>query len=149
MIITKEIEINGRRLIKTYSSKGFYIIKDGTNEKYETAIDVPDSQFTYTETEEIAPYVEELAQRTLTGADVERALYKAKGMDFEDLKALIAEQMPSIDIKALGIELRANLFYRGAKYGEIELFNTIGALLGYTTEDIDYLFENKELPEKE
>ena len=32
-----------------------------------------------------------LDSMTLTPADVERALYKAKGMDFEDLKALIVK----------------------------------------------------------
>ena len=85
---------------------------------------------------------------TLTPADVERALYKAKGMDFDDLKALIA-QGTGIDLKALAIEFRASNFYRGAKFGIGRLFDVVGSLLGYTPDDIDYLFENKELPEKE
>lgn len=83
----------------------------------------------------------------LTPSDVERALYKAKGMDFEDLKALIAEQIPTIDIKALAIEFRARDFYRGAVAGGIRLFDVVGALLGYTPADMDYLFLNKQLPE--
>ena len=87
-----------------------------------------------------------LDQKTLTPADVERALYKAKGMDFEDLKALIAQQIPSIDIKALAIEFRAKDFYRGATANGIRLFDIVGRLLGYTTDDMDYLFEHKELP---
>lgn len=86
---------------------------------------------------------------TLTPADVERALYKAKGMDFEDLKALIVQALPTVDIKALSIEFRAKDFYRGAMAGGMRLFDVVGALLGYTPEDMDYLFENKELPEKE
>lgn len=86
---------------------------------------------------------------TLTPADVERALYKAKGMDFEDLKALIAQQIPSIDIKGLAIEFRAKDFYRGAEAGGMRLFDVVGALLGYTTADMDYLFEHKELPSHE
>lgn len=86
---------------------------------------------------------------TLTPADVERALYKAKGMDFDDLKALIAEKLPDIDTKALSIEFRAKDFYRGVDFNGIRLFDTVGALLGYTPEDMDYLFENKELPIKE
>lgn len=86
---------------------------------------------------------------TLTPADVERALYKAKGMDFEDLKALIAEQAPTIDMKALAIEFRAKDFFRGAEAGGVRLFDTVGALLGYTSDDMDYLFQNKELPEQE
>lgn len=91
---------------------------------------------------------ERLDSLTLTPADVERALYKAKGMDFDDLKALIAEQIPTIDIKALAIEFRAKDFYRGAVANGIRLFDVVGALLGYSSEDMDYLFENKQMPEK-
>ena len=89
---------------------------------------------------------ERLDALTLTPADVERALYAAKGMDFDDLKALITEKMPQIDMKALAIEFRARDFYRGAMAGEIRLFDVVGALLGYTSEDMDYLFEHKQLP---
>lgn len=83
---------------------------------------------------------------TLTPADVERALYKEKQMDFEDLKALIAEQLPMVDIKGLSIEFRAKDFYRGAVANGMRLFDIVGHLLGYTPEDMDYLFEHKELP---
>lgn len=86
---------------------------------------------------------------TLTPADVERALYKAKKMDFEDLKALIVEQIPTIDIKELSIEFRAKDFYRGAEANGIRLFDVVGALLGYSSDDMDYLFQNKELPNGE
>ena len=92
----------------------------------------------------------ELDKLTLTPADVERALYKAKGMDFEDLKSLIAANIPTIDIKALAIEFRAKDFYRGAKLSDgTRLIDIVGALLGYTSEDMDYLFKNKILPVKE
>lgn len=101
--------------------------------------------------------VDEIAQRerqrldslTLTPADVERALYKEKQMDFEDLKALITQQLPQIDTKALSIEFRAKDFFRGAMYGDMRLFDVVGALLGYTPADMDYLFEHKELPVSE
>ena len=83
---------------------------------------------------------------TLTPADVERALYKERQMDFEDLKALISQQIPQIDTKALSIEFRAKDFFRGAMYGNMRLFDVVGALLGYTPADMDYLFEHKELP---
>lgn len=83
---------------------------------------------------------------TLTPADVERALYKEKQMDFDDLKALIAEQLPMVDIKGLSIEFRAKDFYRGAVASGMRLFDVVGHLLGYTPEDMDYLFEHKELP---
>jgi hypothetical protein len=86
---------------------------------------------------------------TLTPADVERALYKAKQMDFDDLKALIVQTLPTIDIKALSIEFRAKDFYRGAEANGMRLFDTVGALLGYSSDDMDYLFQNKELPSGE
>lgn len=89
---------------------------------------------------------QELDALTLTPADVERALYKAKGMDFDDLKALITAQIPSIDIKGLSIEFRAKDFYRGATANGMRLFDVVGQLLGYTSDDMDYLFTHKELP---
>ena len=75
-------------------------------------------------------------------------------MDFDDLKAFLKTQgyMDS-QIKAIGVELRAKDFYRGATMGEepnvIRIIDTVGALLGYSSDDMDYLFENKELPVKE
>jgi hypothetical protein len=86
----------------------------------------------------------------LTPSDVERALYYSElQMDFDDLKALIAEQAPTIDLKGLAIEFRANNFYRGAvdKNGN-RIVDMVGLLLGYTPADMDYLFEHKELPKK-
>lgn len=102
-----------------------------------------------TEKEKARKERERIDKLTLTPADVERALYKAKGMDFTDLKNLIAEVVPTIDMKALSIEFRAKDFYRGAVAGGVRLFDTVGAILGYAPDDMDYLFENKELPEKE
>lgn len=89
---------------------------------------------------------ERLDGLALTPSDVERALYKAKGMDFEDLKALIAQQAPQLDLKALAIEFRANNFYRGVEVGGMRLIDAVGAMLGYSPEDMDYLFIHKELP---
>jgi hypothetical protein len=86
---------------------------------------------------------------TLTPADVERALYKEKQMDFDDLKTLIHTQLPQIDIKGLAIEFRAKDFYRGAMANGVRLFDVVGQLLGYTPADMDYLFEHKELPTNE
>lgn len=83
---------------------------------------------------------ERIAMLSLTAADVERAIYKAKGIDFEDVLELLNDN-PDIDQKALKIELKSNYFYRGNPY-----VNIIGSLLGYSTEDLDYLFEYKELP---
>lgn len=81
---------------------------------------------------------------TLTPADVERALYRAKGMDFDDLKALIVQALPTIDIKALSIEFRAKDFYRGATANGMRLFDVVGQLLNITSEQLDKFFETKD-----
>ena len=47
---------DGVNLYKTYSDKGVYIKKQGTDEKYDEAIDVENSNYTYEETEEIIDY---------------------------------------------------------------------------------------------
>lgn len=95
---------------------------------------------------------ERIGRLCLTGADVERGIYQAKGMDFEDVVALveglITDGHPTLalpvqggdavalDIKALKIELKANHFYRGNPY-----VNAVGALLGFTSEQLDKFFE--------
>lgn len=101
------------------------------------------------EEEKQAQEREELDRLTLTPADVERALYRAKGMDFDDLKALIAQSLPQVDIKGLSIEFRAKDFYRGAEANGLRLFDVVGQLLGYSPEQMDYLFIHKELPNGE
>ena len=100
----------------------------------------------YTEDEKKQQERQRIDSLTLTPADVERALFQAKGMDFDDLKALIATQIPGINVKGLAIEFRAKDFFRGATYGGMKLFDVVGAMLGYTPEDMDYLFINKTLP---
>ena len=44
---------DGVNLYKTYSDKDVYIIKQGTDEKYDEAIDVENTNYTYEETEEV------------------------------------------------------------------------------------------------
>ena len=102
----------------------------------------------YTEDEKQQQERQRLDFLILTPSDVERALYYSPlQMDFNDLKALIAEKAPQIDLKGLAIEFRANNFYRGAvdKDGN-RIIDIVGAILGYTPEDMDYLFEHKQLP---
>lgn len=94
----------------------------------------------YTEEELQQKEQERLAMLNMTGADVERGIYQAKGMDFNDILAFVMANPPQgLDIKALKIELKANNFYRGNPY-----VNAIGALLGFTTEQLDRFFETKE-----
>lgn len=77
-----------------------------------------------------------IAHLNLTGADVERGLYQALNMDFNDVIAKIEELQPTgIDIKALKIELKANNFYRGNPY-----IDAVGKVLGLTKEQLDKFF---------
>ena len=86
-----------------------------------------------------------IANLSMTRADVERAIYQARGIDFEDILTLVkkqenSEQTSNIDLKALKIELKANNFYRGNSY-----VNQIGELLGFTSEQLDQFFETKDI----
>lgn len=83
---------------------------------------------------------ERIALLNLTAADVERAIYKAKGLDFDDIiKIVETTKSVDIDIKALKIELRANNFYRGNPYIE-----KVGELLGFTSKQLDEFFETND-----
>lgn len=134
------------KLIKPYTEeqKLNFIVEQNHNNGYEiretkTALEA----WGYT-TEELEQQEKtRIAQLSMTGADVERAIYQAKGIDFEDILALVkkqenSEQTSNIDLKALKIELKANNFYRGNPY-----INQIGELLGFTSEQLDQFFETK------
>ncbi len=47
---------DGVNLYKTYSDKNVYIKKQGTNEKYDAAIDIENANYIYEETEEVIDY---------------------------------------------------------------------------------------------
>ena len=86
-----------------------------------------------------------IAMLSLTAADVERGIYKATGKDFDEVVAIVEQVIASgseaiqLDIKALKIELKANNFYRGNPY-----VSAIGALLGFTSEQLDMFFETND-----
>ena len=83
---------------------------------------------------------ERIAKLYLTGADVERGIYQAKGMDFDDILAFVMANPPEgLDVKALKIELKANNFYRGNPY-----VSAVGTLLGFTSEQLDKFFETND-----
>lgn len=87
---------------------------------------------------------ERILMLSLTAADVERGIYKAIGKDFDDVLAYVeaqpvSEDTPTIDIKALKIELKANNFYRGNSY-----VDTIGTILGFSKEQLDDFFETND-----
>lgn len=113
----------------------------------ETQRPIVDFQFADTpeyEAEQARKEAERIAMLNLTAADVERAIYKAKGIDFDDVIDLVeaqalSEETPAIDIKALKIELKANNFYRGNPYIDV-----VGTLLGFTKEQLDEFFETND-----
>lgn len=94
----------------------------------------------YTEEEIALQERERIAKLFLTGADVERGIYQAKGMDFDDILAMVTQLQPEgLDIKALKIELKANNFYRGNPY-----VDAVGTLLGFTSQQLDKFFETND-----
>lgn len=54
---------DGVQLFRTYSNRGVYIRKDGTDEKYEEAIDVENAPFLYIETDETVVLPEDSEHR--------------------------------------------------------------------------------------
>ena len=80
---------------------------------------------------------EQVALLSLTKREVFLALYRADGTTPDSLRARISDPEALIEFDY------AEKYYRGNP-----LINQIGALLGYTPEDLDYLFINKELPSK-
>jgi hypothetical protein len=79
-----------------------------------------------------------LNQLSLTKREVFLALYNDKGITPEQLKSQIQNPQALIEFEY------ATDYYRGNP-----LIDTIGQMLGYTTEQLDYLFENGELPRGE
>ena len=135
----------------TEEQRNNFIVKQNHQQGYEIReTDIALEAWGLTEEEKQEQARQHLDALILTPSDVERALYYGLGIDFDDLKALIAEKAPQIDLKGLAIEFRANNFYRGAvdKDGN-RIIDTVGMLLGFTSEDMDYLFQNKQLPPKE
>ena len=77
------------------------------------------------------------AMLALTRCDVLKALYQAKGITPNDIKALLKDNVEAL------IELGyAQNFYRGHP-----MIKAIGEQLGFTSDDLDYLFENKKFKE--
>lgn len=51
MLITERVKINNKEFIHNYSDEQFYIQKNGTDELYESAYDLPEKKYTYIETD--------------------------------------------------------------------------------------------------
>ena len=92
----------------------------------------------YTEEEQIQQKRARLDMLNLTKADVLLALYEDKGITPEDIKTMLKDNVPAL----IKFDY-ASSYYRGD-----EVVNALGLALGYTMEEMDYLFENKKFPEK-
>lgn len=91
----------------------------------------------YTAEEEAEMERERINMLSLTKREVFLALYKDKGITPEQLRAQIQDTEALIEFDY------ANDYFRGNP-----LINSIGAMLGYSSADLDYLFENKDFPPK-
>ncbi len=92
----------------------------------------------FTKEEKEIRYKEQIAQLSLTKREVFLALYKNKKITPEQIKAQIQSPEALIEFEY------ANEYYRGNP-----LIDLIGQTLGYTSDELDYLFIHKELPIKE
>lgn len=81
---------------------------------------------------------ERIAKLSLTKREVFLALYKAKGLTPEMIRNQITDTEALIEFDYATEYFRFN-----------PLIDKIGLMLGYSSEDIDYLFEHKQLPESE
>jgi len=90
------------------------------------------------EQEEEQKHREYLNNLSLTKREVFLALYKDKGITPEQLKAGITDPEALIEFEY------ANDYFRGNP-----LITIIGQSLGYSSDDLDYLFEHKELPHED
>lgn len=92
----------------------------------------------YTEEEKAEIEHERIQQLSLTKREVFLALYNDKGVTPEQIKAQIQSPEALIEFEY------ASEYYRGNP-----LIDTIGLALGYTSDELDYLFVHKELPTNE
>lgn len=80
---------------------------------------------------------ERISMLCLTKREIFLAIYADKGISPEEIRALMPDKKAQIEFDY------AEKYYRGNP-----LVDSLGGILGYTKEDLDYLFENKSLPQK-
>ena len=89
----------------------------------------------YTEEEKEEQRREAIKKLSLTKREVFLALYNDKGITPDQIKAQITEPSALIEFEY------ATEYFRGNP-----LIDAVGTMLGYTSEQLDYLFEHKEFP---
>ena len=118
-----------------------YYQSDGMVEMDVEISDVDNNWYTVEKCPHLTP--EQIAERerqrlnmlSLTKREVFLALYQSKQITPDMIKAQITSPEALIEFEY------ANDYFRGNP-----LINTIGAMLGYSSDDLDYLFEHKEFP---
>lgn len=88
--------------------------------------------------EQAAKEREQIMNLSLTKADVLLALYQDKGLSPDDIKAMLKDNIPAL----IKFDY-ASSYYRGD-----EVVIALGTQLGYSSDEMDYLFENKTFPPK-
>ena len=126
--------------------EGFYLVDKSTGDlikenpdKYKISdgnvVAKTDEEYLQEQAEKEA---ERISMLNLTKADVLLALYEDKGITPEDIKTMLKDNVPAL----IKFDY-ASSYYRGD-----EVVNALELALGYSTEEMDYLFENKKFPEK-
>lgn len=77
--------------------------------------------------------IQRISGLSLTKREVFLAVYKTKGLTPDDIRSQIQNPMALIEFDY------ATEYYRGNP-----LIDTIGAMFGFSSDDLDYLFEHKE-----
>lgn len=144
MIVQETVTINDKQFKHTFSDSNFYIKKEGTEEEYTEAFDIPASTFTYVETDKQIPH-DEKDELKLTRGDVFRGILQAKGVTRAQLRAVIEAMPETTEEEKLTKELalidfdEALYFYR-----RNPLIDKVGAQLGITNYQMTKFFETND-----
>ena len=137
---------NVREIETIGEQEGFYVVDKAVGDAIKQNPDkfkIADNEIIEKSEDE---YKEEMAQKerqrldllSLTKADVLLALYQDKGLTPDDIKSMLKDNVPAL----------IKFDYASAYYRGDDVVNALGLALGYTKEEMDYLFENKKFPEK-
>ena len=147
MIVQEIVTIQDKQFKHTFSDSNFYIKKEGTEEEYMEAFDLPTSTFTYVETDKQIPH-EDKDELKLTRGDVFRGILQAKGVTRAQLRAVIEDMPETTDEEKIKKELalidfdEALYFYR-----RNPLIDKVGAQLGISNYQMTRFFETNDYHE--
>lgn len=141
-----DVNLNVLEIKDIGEQEGFYIVDKTTGDLIKENPDkykISDNKVVAKSDEEYQAELEKqertrIMNLSLTKADVLLALYEDKGLSPDDIKAMLKDNIPAL----IKFDY-ASSYYRGD-----DVVVALGKSLGYSEEDIDYLFEHKKLPEK-